>query len=200
MISRVALAAALVAATVAVAPLAQAATFTFTGGESYVLPGNFDPSPSVPGVSGGTTVLRNGVLGLSGPGKVTFSYVGTEAGYDNQFLSGGTPIFSNHSGANSPVEKLAGAGPVDFAFSTASPFQLVANGSSSGSYGSIALFRISDTSVYALFNDSATSDTDYDDMAVRMDVAPVPLPAAAWLLVAGLGGLGLVKRRARAAA
>ena len=197
---RAALAGAVLAMAFAAAPMAQAVTFTFTGGSDFVLPGNFDPAPPVPGVSGGTTVLRNATLGLSGPGRVTFSYIATEAGYDNQFRLGGTTIFQNHYGPNPAQESIVGAGPLDFAFSTTSPAQLVANGSSSGSYGSIAFYKISDTSVYALFNDGAPVDSDYDDMAVRMDVAPVPLPAAAWMLFAGLGGLGWVKRRGLAAA
>jgi hypothetical protein len=183
----------------AAASVAQAASFTFLGGDDYALPGNFDPSPAMPGLGAGSHVLTNATLGLSGPGRVTFTFLGTEAGYDNLFHFAGESLFANHSGTNPSVERIAGAGPLDFAFSTVSPAQLVANGASAGTWGSIAFFKLSDTSVYALYNDGAPVDADYDDMAVRMDVAPVPLPAAAWLLVAGLGGLGLVKRRAGAA-
>ncbi len=182
------------------APTVQAASFTFTGGSFGALPGNFDPSPSVPGLGVGGNVLLNGALGLTGRGNVTFTYLGTEAGYDNQFLAGGTTLFDNKAGSNPVAEKLFGPGLMDFAFRTADPLQLIQNGSSSGSYGSIALFKLSEKSVYALFNDGSTSDQDYDDMAVRMDVAPVPLPAAAWMLMMGLGGLGLVKRRSGATA
>jgi hypothetical protein len=184
----------------AAAPVAQAASFTFLGGGDYVLPGNFDPSPGVPGLGAGSHVLTNATLGLDGPGRVTFTFLGTEAGYDNRFGFAGEQLFANHSGPNPSVERIAGAGPLDFAFGTISPLQIVANGGSGGTWGSIALYKLSDTSVYALYNDGATVDADYDDMAVRMDVAPVPLPAAAWLLFAGLGGLGLVKRRAGTAA
>jgi hypothetical protein len=52
----------------------------------------------VPGLSAGTTVLHNATLGLSGPGRVTFRYLGTEADYENRFLGGGTS-FDNKSGS-----------------------------------------------------------------------------------------------------
>lgn len=196
---KLAFAGALVAAA-AMAPLAQAASFNLVGSNFSALPSDFNPSPAVPGLGAGSNVLLNGTLGLTGPGRVTFTYLGTEAGYENQFLAGGSTIFNNKSASNPITDQLFGPGTMDFAFRTANPLQVVQNGSSTGDYGSIALFKLSDKSVYALFNDSATVDKDYDDMAVRMDVAPVPLPAAAWMLLMGLGGLGVVKRRAAAVA
>jgi hypothetical protein len=36
----------------------------------------------------------------------------------------------------------------------------------------------------------ARVDKDYDDMVVRLEIAPVPLPAAAFLLMGALGSLG----------
>lgn len=193
------LASAVLAAALTGAPAAQAVTFTFAGGTDFVLPDDYYPLTLTPGLTPGTTVLANGTLGLSGPGRVTFSYIGSDAGDSNRFLLGGTEIFNNRMESNPPVTTVLGAGPLDFAFAF-EPSQQVANGASSGFLNSIALFRVSDTSAYALFNDGWPYDQDYDDLVVRLDVAPVPLPAAAWLLMAGLGGLALVKRRAAAVA
>ena len=56
---RIALAGAVMAAAVLVAPLAQAASFTLHR-QRVRLPWNFDPSPSVPGLGAGSNVKVNG--------------------------------------------------------------------------------------------------------------------------------------------
>ena len=178
---------------------ASAVTFTLTGGTPYTLPHNFNPNPGAPGLSKGDTVHQNATLGLSAPGRVTVTYGGAEAGYTNSFLLDGVKLFDNKTGG-APVGPVnLGAGTVPFAFSTKNPSGSFANGASQGVYGSLAFFKLSDTSVYALFNDSSKSDMDYDDMWVKMDVAPVPLPAATWLLLGGIGGLGAASRKRWAA-
>lgn len=48
-----------------------------------------------------------------------------------------------------------------------------------------------------MFNDGG-GDRDYDDMVVRMEVSPVPVPAALPLLASALGGLGFFARRRQA--
>lgn len=193
-IAATALAASLMAATTA-----GAVTFTLTGGSDYVLPNNYNPAPGTPGLAPGATVKTNATLGLTGPGRVTVTYGGTEAGYTNAFVLDGMQLFDNKNGPQASVTDDFGAGALPFAFTTKKPAGTFANGGTQGSYGSIALFALSDTSYYALFNDSSTSDMDYDDMWVKMEVAPVPLPAAAWLLLGGIGALGAASRRKRAA-
>lgn len=179
---------------------AEAATFTFTGGEAYALPADFGLPPMLPdGYATGAPVLRNGTLGLDGPGRVTFTYFGSEAAYDNSLWTGKLALFNNQTSVAGDAATVDfGAGALPFDFQTVSLGQRVANGASQGYFG-LAFYRLGDASVFALFNDSATGDRDYDDLVVRLDVAPIPLPAAAWLLLAALGGLGLVKRRRAAA-
>jgi len=193
-IAATALAASLMAATAA-----GAVTFTLTGGSDHMLPAIYNPTPGTPGLAPGATVKKNATLGLSGPGRVTVTYGGTEAGYANAFMLGGTTLFDNKSGPQASVTADFGAGALPFAFTTKKPAGSFANGAAQGSYGSIAFYALSDTSYYALFNDASTSDMDYDDMWVKMDVAPVPLPAAAWLLLGGIGVLGAASRRKRTA-
>jgi hypothetical protein len=188
-----------VAVSLVSASSALAVSFTVAGGANYALPANYSLSPETgPELQVGTVVVRNGTLALTAPGRVTFTYLGSEAGYGNRFTADGGS-FHNKSGTNEAFTSDFLAGLIGFSFSTDSPAGSVANGKSTGWHQSIALFQPAGNSrrVYALFNDSSTSDKDYDDLVVRLDVAPIPLPAAAWLLVAGIGGLGLAARRRR---
>lgn len=47
--------------------------------------------------------------------------------------------------------------------------------------------------------DNATGIGEYSGISYTINnLAPVPLPAAAWLLLSGLGGLGWLRRRSAA--
>ena len=59
----------------------------------------------------------------------------------------------------------------------------------------LGLVTLSAAGVYA---DNEFNEFLYDTSVDLQIVAPVPLPAAAWLLLSGLGGLGFVGRRRQA--
>lgn len=183
-------------ATLNLASTVSAATFTIAGGELFTLGLDHDPALTVADLGPSATVLRNGTLSLSDPGVVTFSYAGFEASYANELWVAGAKYFEK-ANVNAPFSLTFAAGALPFEFRTAGQAGAATNGDSTGYYRSIALYQSTPTTVYALLNDAATGDKDYDDLVVRMDVAPVPLPAAAWLLLGGMAGLGAVARRRR---
>lgn len=52
---------------------------------------------------------------------------------------------------------------------------------------------------YLFLDDIGVLDDNHDDMVIRLSITDgtfaIPIPAAAWLMIAGIGGLGLVARR-----
>ena len=154
----------------------------------------------IPGAIAGTTPITEfgvgGGLQVSGPAIVHFQYLGFDAGFSNSFGSGLSTLFTTASSlVGDTAEVVAGgSGTVPFFFHTndgGSPLTGY-NGGPIPSPLSIAFADLGDGSFLALFNDGGgnpTDDKDYNDMIVRVSVSPVPLPAAAWLLISAVLGL-----------
>jgi hypothetical protein len=204
---------------------AQAATFSLTGGSAGTL-SNFDPGSWVAANNNnidngaGISIFSNGSpggLSVSGSGSVTFTYLGTEAAYDNQARTGATLLFQNHS---TPLNTTSGSfnvsnALVPFLFRSINPGNLDANNGGSINAGvQIAFKLVGATTAYAFFEDIAIGgDHDFDDMVVRIDLSsrdgapgpdPTPIPGALPLFGTGLGLIGLLgwrkKRKAQMAA
>lgn len=140
----------------------------------------------------------------AGKASLTVTFLGTEASATNEAVTfgiGGTSLSLNSKTSTAGESYTIGIedllGTVPFTFTSD-----VNGGTSAGADGFVgnAAIAFSEVfnggrSVYAYFDDSgARDDRDYDDMVVRIDIAPIPLPAAGWMLLAGLGGLYGMRR------
>jgi len=160
-------------------------------------------------ITGDQKTVGNGLfLDAAAGARVTYTYLGFEAGNTNFSASMGSDLFFNKgtgvSSRNETVEVIqANAGLLDFAFGTTVPsIALFDNGSvanpDSAKYA-VGYSAIDDNSFYVLFDDIAAGDRDFDDLVMRIDVAAVPLPAGVVLLLSALFGAGALRRRQTAA-
>jgi hypothetical protein len=132
-------------------------------------------------------------LSLSETGNLTFEYLGSDAGYTNSFS---TPAGSFSSdGSNSIGDMFSannvGAGLLDFVMQSddgVNPISSAFNNGPIGTNMAYAVAVLSETSVILLLDDGGLG-TDFDDLAIKVSVSEVPLPAAAWLLISAILGL-----------
>jgi hypothetical protein len=201
----------LLAGAILAAPMAaQAATVTLTDvGTTAVVAAN-DLGLGLNGtvidyIDGAAKSAANG-LRINGPAKLTFTYLGSEAGNTNFSATMGGTQFTEATaiGTTSMFTQLAG-GLIDLSFGTSAPagaIGLISNAGAavpvSANYA-IGYVMNTATSYFLLFDDIASGDRDFDDFAVRVDVAAVPLPAAGLMLFGALGGLAALRRRRAAA-
>lgn len=210
------------AALLATSVAGTAATLSLTGGSYDPLKATFNPTTAVAGLAAGVNVTKyavannndplGGGLNLLGQAKVTMTFVAKEAGAKDYIIEtvGGQKLQNKTGteGASISFTQSTLNAFLKILFTTGlfgNPQPTITNGGTSTDARMALAF--SDVfnggqSVYALFDDGAPAqdpkrnpDRDYDDMIVRIDVQSVPLPAGGLLLLTGLGGLVVARRR-----
>lgn len=200
-----------IAALCLAATAGHAATLNFYGsGQTYQVSNNdidaaFNTELDI--ISGDQKTYRNGLYldVADGAAEITYTYIGYEAGNRNfaAVVDGG--VFLNRgTGAATIGQQVTThqdtSGLLQFAFGTVAPrdamglFLNNALAYPASSNFAVGFSQINANSYYALFDDIANGDRDFDDMVMRIDVAAVPLPAGILMLLTALLGLGAMRR------
>lgn len=168
-------------------------------GSSAISFSGYDGQPST--TTGNYSSGFLGAISANQPGTISFTYLGSESGYNNTFsFLGNTLTESNAIGdVTAPVSIDAGA--LNFTFSDDQGGSFTNGAAATPTLG----FAILDGNLaptnginygpfdYVLgFNDSSTGDADYDDFVVGVSfvaapISAVPLPASLPLMALSLG-------------
>jgi hypothetical protein len=150
--------------------------------------------------------------GFAGIAELTFTYLGKEAGWTNQFNAYGNSL-SVSSGLNDSFtvfdyDTSDNSRLLDFEFLTQGKGLLSQNGSNDGSqkdnFGILLDYTHNGTFYDAvlLYDDGggldnlgAVDDDNHDDLVIGLNVKDVPEPGALGLLALGLLGLGVAQKR-----
>lgn len=181
------------------------AALILSGGTTVPMPiiGNdFDSDLDALGYTDMTTDAQ---LSVDQDGFVTFTYIGAESGFTNSFntssgsMSEANEAF-NFSGYSSLTINVSAGDTLDFSFTSSdvnalSPVNNLAGTNLEG----LGIFTAGSSlqQVVLGYDDQNFNDDDnHDDMLIRVDFSPVPVPAAVWLFGSGLIGLfGLARRK-----
>ena len=187
-------------------------TFSLSAGTTSNLAANpfFSATAAQLGIAVPTVTIGNLAV-QGGPADVTYSYLGSEAGFQDKafhtlpntllFTTPGSTggAFSTACGicVSSPFFIANGSLPFQFV----SPLGTINNGSNGAAEPNFGVWLSADaTTAYLFFNDKgAGPDADFDDMIIKatLSVSKVPEPSTYAMLLAGLGIMGAVVRRRR---
>ena len=148
-------------------------------------------------------IPTNGQIGklvaVGGPGDVTYTFLGKEAGFNNSFFSpGGSPASILDSAPVGTTATQSGISDLlNFSFATEG-IAMVTNGFATNVAPTFAIFSGVGTAykyILAVSDGGGGNDRDFDDMVIGVSAVPEPHTYA--LLLAGLGVVAFVARRRR---
>lgn len=154
------------------------------------------------GLAGGRsqTVLVGYALQALGPGTLTYTYVGKEAGYTNRVSfsihAGGCGFNTATAVAGQTCADSTSGGLLSFRFTSSGTSSSVWNGRDFTLSGAMVfgLIQVSENQWYILLDDSGgnPNDKDFDDLGLLVTFRPASVPEPGTLGLLGLGLLGMV--------
>lgn len=162
---------------------------------------------NIAGVTYTSPTISLGTLTASESATVTYTFLGSEAGFQNIFFAPVSTKVWNINWTGSPTvgdtySTWTGAGAVNFKFVGQSPDGAINGGDWTGgaSIGLIGTRSQGYSYDFVLgyndsFNNKGYTHDDWDDMVIGVNIAPIPEPETYAMLLAGLGLMGFVARR-----